>query len=119
MIDFLHATLLALVGTYGMVDDTVGLRRAELGIRPALGASRRDLLVLVAKRGALDRKRRNNDRTPVVLLIVVALSQATRRAALPPAWNLVLAGALFAVVLGASDGRALDARPPSLAMKAS
>ena len=54
-------------------------------------------------------------------LIVRALSQATGRAGLPPAWNVALATALFAVVLAASYGPARRAGrvPPTLAMKAS
>ncbi|HEV7671837.1 MAG TPA: ABC transporter permease [Thermoanaerobaculia bacterium] len=45
------ALLLAAVGVYGMISYSVLRRTRELGIRIALGADRRDLVLLVAKRG--------------------------------------------------------------------
>lgn len=45
------ATLLAAVGVYGLLAHLVNLRRHELGIRAALGATRRDLTGLVLGRG--------------------------------------------------------------------
>jgi predicted permease len=47
----LLALLLSLVGVYGVVSYTVTLRQRELGIRAALGASRRDLARMVLAEG--------------------------------------------------------------------
>jgi ABC-type antimicrobial peptide transport system permease subunit len=43
--------VLAGVGLYGVVSQAVAVRRRELGIRVALGASRSTLLALIARRG--------------------------------------------------------------------
>ena len=45
------ALALAAVGLYGVLSYSVALRRRELGIRAALGASRRDLVSLVVQQG--------------------------------------------------------------------
>jgi ABC-type antimicrobial peptide transport system permease subunit len=45
------ALVLDSVGTFGVVSYLVGLRTAELGVRTALGADRRELLWMVLRQG--------------------------------------------------------------------
>jgi ABC-type antimicrobial peptide transport system permease subunit len=45
--------VMAAVGLYGVVSQSVGARRREFGIRLALGAARRDISWLVMRRGLL------------------------------------------------------------------
>ena len=115
------ATVLALVGIYGMAAYTVGQRRAELGIRAALGASPRALVNVVLREALWVGGTGTTAGLGLSFLIVIALQKATDRAALPPAWNVALAAGLFGVVLAASYGPARRAGrvPPGVAMRAS
>jgi len=47
------AILMVAVGLYGVLSQYVSSRRRELGIRMALGASRRDLLLMILRRGSM------------------------------------------------------------------
>jgi putative ABC transport system permease protein len=47
------ATILAMVGLYGVISYMVARRRNEIGVRMALGASRNDILVMVLREAAI------------------------------------------------------------------
>jgi putative ABC transport system permease protein len=47
------ATILAMVGLYGVISYMVVRRRNEIGVRMALGASRNDILVMVLREAAI------------------------------------------------------------------
>jgi putative ABC transport system permease protein len=96
------ALALAAVGLYGAVAFNVNQRRAELGLRMALGAHRNDVLRLVLRQGL----------TPVVLGIALGLGGAvvlTRVmrtllfdvSAQDPLTFVAVAGTLFAVAVAA------------------
>ena len=67
----ISALLLAVVGVYGVMAQTVGQRRQEFGVRQALGATRRDILKLVFSSAA--------GMTVAGLLVGVALAVGSTR----------------------------------------
>jgi putative ABC transport system permease protein len=47
------AAILAMVGLYGVISYMVVQRRSEIGVRMALGASRRDILAMILREAAI------------------------------------------------------------------
>jgi putative ABC transport system permease protein len=106
----LTAVLLAAFGIYGTVMSAVALRRRELGVRLALGASRRDVLMRAAGSGA----------TPTLIGIAAGVPLALAAGGIlrdqlygiaPTDWSTILlvAGLMAAVALAAAIGPALQA----------
>ncbi len=62
----LAGLLLAAIGIYGVLAGTVNERTREIGVRAALGASRRSILTLIVRQGM----------TPVALGLVIGLTAA-------------------------------------------
>jgi len=97
------ATVLALLGVYGVLSYTVAQRRGEMGIRMALGARRREIVGLVLRRAAA--------LAAVGLLIGLAAALAGSRVlahllfgigALDPVTYVAASIAIIAVALAAS-----------------
>ena len=106
----LTAVLLAAFGIYGTVASAVALRRRELGVRLALGASRRDVLVRAAGSGV----------TPTLIGLVAGVPLAMIAGRLlqnqlygitPTDWSTIVlvAGFMAAVALAAALGPAVQA----------
>ena len=104
------AVLLAAFGIYGTVASAVALRRRELGVRLALGASRRDVLVRAAGSGV----------TPTLIGLVAGVPLALAAGRLlqnqlygiaPTDWSTIVlvAGFMAAVALAAALGPAVHA----------
>ena len=102
--------LLAAFGIYGTVASAVALRRRELGVRLALGASRRDVLVRAAGSGV----------TPTLLGLVAGVPLALAAGRLlqnqlygiaPTDWSTIVlvAGFMAAVAVAAALGPAVHA----------
>jgi putative ABC transport system permease protein len=106
----LTAVLLAAFGIYGTVTAAVALRRRELGVRLALGASRRDVLMRAAGSGA----------TPTLIGIAAGMPLALAAGRIlrdqlygiaPTDWSTIVlvAGLMAAVALAAAIGPAVQA----------
>ena len=106
----LTAVLLAAFGIYGTVAAAVALRRRELGVRLALGASRRDVLIRAAGSGA----------TPTLIGVAVGVPLALAAGRVlrdqlygiaPTDWSTIVlvAGLMATVALAAAIGPAIQA----------
>ncbi len=104
------AVLLAAFGIYGTVTSAVALRRRELGVRLALGASRRDVLMRAAGGGA----------TPTLLGLAAGVPLALAAGRMlrdqlygiaPTDWSTIVlvAGFMAAVALAAAMWPAVQA----------
>jgi putative ABC transport system permease protein len=113
------AMLLAVLGVYGVAAYSVTQRRAELGIRAALGATPRTLVMLIMRETLWIAGIGGGVGLCLAFLEVIALRRASQMEGLSPANTVVLGGALLLVVLLASYGPARRAAraSPSLAMR--
>jgi putative ABC transport system permease protein len=93
------ALVLAAAGMYGVLAGSVGERTREIGIRSALGASRRNILALVVREGML----LNGLGTAIGLAGAIASSQllATMLYAVSP-FDLMTYAGVIAVMIGVS-----------------
>jgi len=99
------ATLLAAIGIHGLLSFTVSQRTQEIGVRMALGAQRRDILIMVLKRAAA--------LTTLGLIPGIALAYAAGRslqallAGVAPADPFTFAAAILLTIVMAVAGTLL------------
>jgi putative ABC transport system permease protein len=102
------AAILAMVGLYGVISYMVVQRRSEIGVRMALGASRRDILTMILREAAI--------LLGIGLAVGTALALAAGNAAasllygLKPRDPLTLAGAILGMTVVAFIASLLPAR---------
>jgi predicted permease len=97
------ALLLAAVGLYGVIAYTVGQRAHEIGIRMALGAQRRDVLVMVLRQGLILAVIGLAVGTGIALTLSRVLQQQLFEVrAADPATFIAIAAVLLATALAAS-----------------
>jgi predicted permease len=114
----LLAMLLSVLGVYGLASYSVAQRRAELGIRAALGAPPRALVALVMREALWIAGIGGSVGLGAALAVVIALGRA-KVEGLSPAAAIAFGFVLVMVVLLASYGPAQRAAraSPSLAMR--
>jgi ABC-type antimicrobial peptide transport system permease subunit len=102
------AAILAMVGLYGVISYMVLQRRSEIGVRMALGASRRDILTMILREAAI--------LLGIGLAVGTALSLAAGNAAasllygLKPRDPITLAAAILGMTVVALIASLLPAR---------
>jgi predicted permease len=102
------ALLLAGIGSYGVLSYLVGLRRREIGIRLAVGATRADVFRLVAGSGA--RLIAAGAATGLVLSIAVGMGLESLLIGISPRDPLTYAGVLGVLTIVAAAACLLPAR---------